>query len=68
MYLTSMNGHMLKRFGSPGNEWGKFLEPSGVTGDQNGYVLVADSKHDRIQVRLFHFEMRQSCSIMQKLS
>ena len=38
--------------GSEGTKDGEFTRPNGVTVDDEGNIIVADSRNDRIQVRI----------------
>ncbi|XP_070540925.1 uncharacterized protein [Ptychodera flava] len=49
VYITTLEGKLLRKFGQKGMGPGQFNEPSGVTVDSKGNILVADSKNDRIQ-------------------
>jgi len=50
MYLSNLEGKLLKVFGNYGSNFGEFREPSGVAVDGEGNWLVGDSKNNRIQV------------------
>ncbi|XP_005094764.1 uncharacterized protein LOC101846341 isoform X2 [Aplysia californica] len=49
MYLSTVDGQFVKRFGKYGNGICEFREPSGVAVDAEGNWLVGDSKNNRIQ-------------------
>jgi len=50
-----LKGKLKTYFGRGGYGNGEFHEPSGVVVDTSGYMMIADSKNDRIQVLLlFH--------------
>ena len=48
--MDLLTGKVRTTFGSYGTGPGQFNEPSGVTVDQCGNVLVADSRNNRVQV------------------
>lgn len=45
-----MNGRVLSSFGSEGSDEGQFKFPRGVAVDEQGYIVVADSGNNRIQI------------------
>ena len=47
--IFSPTGEKLRSFGSKGSGPGQFNEPNGVTVDDDGNILVADSRNHRIQ-------------------
>ena len=47
--VYSRAGEKLRSFGSYGSEFGQFSQPRGVAVDDNGNILVADTKNNRIQ-------------------
>ena len=61
--VTDFNNHRLlvikadlcsaQFLGSEGSKDGEFTRPNGVTCDEEGNIIVADSRNDRIQVRIF---------------
>ena len=61
--VTDFNNHRLlvikadlcsaQFLGSEGSKDGEFTRPNGVTCDEEGNIIVADSRNDRIQVRKF---------------
>lgn len=50
MFVSNLDGDELYTFGVRGDAPGQFVEPSGVSVDVFGNVLIADSKNDRLQV------------------
>ncbi|XP_061171340.1 RING finger protein nhl-1-like [Saccostrea echinata] len=50
VYITDNCGETLFKFGEFGANLGEFREPSGVTTDQQGHMLIGDSKNNRIQI------------------
>ncbi|XP_062600683.1 uncharacterized protein LOC134262320 [Saccostrea cucullata] len=50
VYITDNCGEVLFKFGEYGVHSGQFKEPSGVTTDQQGHMLIGDSKNNRIQI------------------
>ncbi|XP_023225848.1 uncharacterized protein LOC111626630 [Centruroides sculpturatus] len=50
MYKTNLLGEEIQIFGSYGKTPGNFNEPSGITLDSSGTMLIGDSKNDRIQI------------------
>uniref|UniRef100_A0A8W8IIF4 Tripartite motif-containing protein 2 n=1 Tax=Magallana gigas TaxID=29159 RepID=A0A8W8IIF4_MAGGI len=50
IYISDNWGQILFEFGGYGSYNGQFREPSGVTTDQQGNMLIGDSKNDRIQI------------------
>lgn len=50
MYKTTLDGKLVQIFGSYGKTPGTFNEPSGITLDPNGTMMIGDSKNNRIQV------------------
>jgi sugar lactone lactonase YvrE len=50
VYISSMTGEAIGEFGQMGTQPGMFREPSGVTVDAEGYMLVADAGNHRIQL------------------
>ncbi|XP_023217985.1 tripartite motif-containing protein 3-like isoform X2 [Centruroides sculpturatus] len=50
IYKTTMDGQLIKEFGSYGITDGAMNEPSGITLDPKGTMLIGDSKNDRIQI------------------
>lgn len=52
VYVTDMEGKYLRSFGSYGSGPRQFKEPSGISVDNFGNILVADSKNNRVQVSL----------------
>ena len=48
--VFSSQGKFLKSFGAKGEAQGQFSEPSGVAVDANGFVLVADTNNNRVQI------------------
>ena len=50
VYLTTFDGRLKRQIGGFGTGCGQFIEPSGVTTDSNGNIIIADSKNHRIQV------------------
>jgi hypothetical protein len=56
VYKTSLDGEIEMLFGSYGGMMGELNEPSGLYVDDDGSaVLVADSRNDRLQVKLVVF-------------
>jgi len=45
-----VNGKVLTTFGSEGTEEGQFKFPRGVAVDEGGFIFVADSGNNRIQI------------------
>ena len=43
-------GGLIKTIAQPGRKPGTFNEPSGITCDRDGNVLIGDSRSNRIQV------------------
>lgn len=41
----------MKMYGSEGDSEGSFCRPQGITTDNEGHILVCDSRNNRIQVR-----------------
>jgi tripartite motif-containing protein 71 len=54
-----MYGDFLFSFGSPGTMQGQIKYPKGIAIDDQGFVVVADSGNNRIQV--FHGDGRFYC-------
>lgn len=55
-YICDSNGGLKTTFGEHERtraEPGKFNEPSGVTMDAAGNILIGDSRNDRVQVKPF---------------
>ena len=50
IYKTTLDGEILFAFGHHGKGKGQLNEPSGIFVDQNGTILVGDSKNARLQV------------------
>ncbi|XP_067120648.1 tripartite motif-containing protein 2-like [Centruroides vittatus] len=50
MYKTTVDGKLIKTFGTFGNIEGTMNEPSGIALDPTGTMLIGDSRNDRIQV------------------
>ena len=50
VYKTDFDGNMLGAFGQYGRALGQFNEPSGITSEGDGVLLIADSRNNRIQV------------------
>ncbi|ELT93780.1 hypothetical protein CAPTEDRAFT_99644, partial [Capitella teleta] len=50
VYVTDFDGKEKRRFGQFGRNEGDFREPSGISVDPKGFVYIADSKNDRIQI------------------
>ena len=48
--VFSCEGKFLKSFGVKGEAQGQFNGPHGVTVDTNGFVLVAESQNNRVQI------------------
>lgn len=54
-----MNGASYSVIGSFGRDLTNFNEPSGITVDRYGNMLIADSKNDRIHVMLVFLSLSQ---------
>ena len=52
IYTTDFHGNMTHSFGRVGRNGGEFNEPSGITCDSSGMLLIADSRNDRIEVSI----------------
>ena len=50
IFKTTLDGEILFAFGHHGKHKGELNEPSGIFVDQNGTILVGDSKNARLQV------------------
>ncbi|CAH1776999.1 unnamed protein product [Owenia fusiformis] len=50
IYMTNFNGALICDFGGFGTDHGLFREPSGVSIDLHGNMMIADSKNDRVQI------------------
>ena len=50
VYVSDFDGNPIHTFGSYGRKLGEFNEPSGITSDADGNLLIADSRNNRIQV------------------
>ena len=48
--VFSSDGMYLRSFGTKGNKQGEFDFPSGIAFDNNGNILVADSRNNRVQM------------------
>lgn len=49
--VSSRDSCEMKCYGGEGNGEGFFCRPQGVTVDNEGYILVCDSRNNRVQVR-----------------
>ena len=50
MYWVDFDTNIKGQFGKLGVSDGDFREPSGITVDGSGHLLIADSKNNRVQV------------------
>lgn len=50
VYISDLTGNKLGQFGRYGKLPGEMNEPSGISLDQVGNILVGDSRNDRVQV------------------
>lgn len=50
VFISDMDGNVIKVFGGWGVNEGKFKNPSGVAVNDQGVIFVADSSNDRIQL------------------
>lgn len=50
IYITDLEGKFLRVFGSYGTGPLQFNEPSGVSVDNYGNIVIGDSKNNRVQV------------------
>lgn len=57
MVTASRSASDMKMYGAEGDGEGAFCRPQGITTDNEGHILVCDSRNNRIQVGffLFHF-------------
>lgn len=53
VYSIDMATNLVKTFGSRGNLFGRFLEPTSMALDRSGNIIVADSKNHRLQVWVY---------------
>ncbi|XP_018027663.1 tripartite motif-containing protein 2 [Hyalella azteca] len=44
------DGSVLRTFGSPGSGPGQFRDPSGVVCDEDGFIIIGDSRNHRVQI------------------
>ena len=53
IYIVSLSGRTVRTFGQFSKEVlsGTFNEPSGVSVDSSGNIVIADSRNNRLQVR-----------------
>jgi len=49
------DGNLIRTFGGKGQGSGQFKDPAGVVCDEDGFIIIADSRNHRIQV--FHVFM-----------
>lgn len=50
IHISDIHGNAVGTFGHFGKNIGEFNEPSGITKDSSGMLLIADSRNNRIQV------------------
>jgi len=50
VHVCDIHGNAVGTFGRFGKHIGEFNEPSGITKDSSGMLLIADSRNNRIQV------------------
>lgn len=67
LYCISISISLVQFLGCEGTKDGEFTRPNGVTVDDEGNIIVADSRNNRIQVRLiqisrtFHISVFTMC-------
>ena len=52
MYLTDIHGGLIRSVGMYGTGPSQFIEPSGISVDGYGNMVIGDSKNNRVQVKL----------------
>jgi len=50
VYAIDISTNLVKTYGSRGNQFGRFVEPTGMAIDRSGNVIIADSKNHRLQI------------------
>ena len=50
IYTFTLDGHYIKKFGAKGSQKSEFNDPCSITGDLNGFIIVADTYNHRISI------------------
>ena len=50
IYTFTLDGHYIGKFGTKGSGMCEFNSPYGITGDLNGFIIVADTNNHRVSI------------------
>ena len=50
IYTFTLDGHYIGKFGTKGSGMCEFNDPYGITGDLNGFIIVADTNNNRVSI------------------
>ena len=50
IYTFTLDGHYIGKFGTRGSGMCEFNDPYGITGDLNGFIIVADTNNHRVSI------------------
>ncbi|OWF38264.1 E3 ubiquitin-protein ligase TRIM71-like isoform X2 [Mizuhopecten yessoensis] len=50
VYITDLYGTLLRTIGHSGHRLGLFSQAAGIAVDRDGYIIVADSRNERVQI------------------
>ena len=50
IWTFTLDGHCIGKFGTSGSGRCEFIDPQGITGDLNGFIVVADTFNHRVSI------------------